>query len=119
MQQTIKAYNIASDYGIASITTVSTYQIAEIYGDFATALLTSERPRKLSSDELEMYDIMLEEQAYPFEEKAIEIHEKNANRVTQNIYDESVKMSFAALSKLLPGRYDKNELTEPLVDVLN
>ena len=49
------------------------------------------------------------EQAYPFEEKAIEIHEANSKRSHQGTYDDWVKQSFNALAKLLPARYNKAE----------
>jgi hypothetical protein len=61
---------------------------------------------------------MLEEQAFPFEEKAIELHEVNAHRTAEGIYDKWVKDSFTALAKLRPGRYGKVELTEVVVDAI-
>ena len=42
--------------------------------------MASERPKKLSKAELEQYNVLLEEQAFPFEEKAAELHEVNAHR---------------------------------------
>jgi cellulose synthase operon protein C len=61
---------------------------------------------------------MLEEQAYPFEEKAIELHEVNAQRASQGIYDEWVKRSFGALKELRPVRYGKTERSEGIVDAI-
>jgi len=119
LQESIDAYTAAADYGIAEITTASTYRIAQIYSDFGEGLFESERPKGLSGAELEQYDILLEEQAYPFEEKAIEIHEANANRATGGVYDKWVKKSFSALRKLSPVRYAKNERSELLNKVLN
>ena len=81
----------------------------EIYGHFAESLMKSQRPGSLNEEELEQYDILLEEQAYPFEEKAIEIHSANAKRTSEGLYDEWVKKSIAALSVLQPIRYAKNE----------
>ena len=52
---------------------------------------------------------LLEEQAYPFEEKAIEVHGVNAARTGSGIYDEWVRKSFAALAGLMPARYGKTE----------
>ena len=119
LQQTVDAYTAAADYGVAEITTASTYRIAQIYGDFGQGLFDSERPKGLSGEELEQYDILLEEQAYPFEEKAIEIHETNAGRVAGGVYDEWVKKSFSVLRKLNPVRYAKNERSELFNKVLN
>jgi len=119
MQQVLQAYAVAADYGVAEVATTATYRTAELYGDFGRALLDSQRPKGLSKDELEQYNVMLEEQAYPFEEKAIELHEINARRVRTGIYDEWVKKSFGALAKLRPVRYAKVEKGEGVFDALH
>ena len=118
MQEVLKAYTKAADYNIAEVTTASTYKIAQLYSDFGRSLLKSQRPKKLSKDELEQYDILLEEQAFPFEEKAIKIHETNVKRTHDGLYDTWIKRSFAALSQLVPGRYAKTERSENMIDVL-
>jgi cellulose synthase operon protein C len=119
MQQALQAYAIAADYGVPEAATAATYRTAELYGDFGKALLDSQRPKRLSKDELEQYNIMLEEQAYPFEEKAIELHEINTRRVRNGVYDDWVKRSFAALGKLRPARYAKVEKDERVIDALH
>ncbi len=118
MQTAIDAYTQAANYGVEEVTTASVYLLAEIYGSFGKELLNSERPAGLSPDELEQYDILLEEQAYPFEEKAITIHETNVERVKEGTYDEWVQKSFAALKKLRPVRYAKAEKSEAVVNAL-
>lgn len=118
MEEALAAYRAAGDYGIADITTASTYHAAQIYSDLGKALLNSERPKGLNTLELEQYNVLLEEQAYPFEEQAIALHEANARRAAEHIYDDWVKQSFAALSKLLPGRYGKAEKGEAYVDAI-
>jgi len=65
MQQVLQAYTVAADYGVAEVATTATYRTAEVYNDFGRALLESQRPKRLSKDELEQYNIMLEEQAFP------------------------------------------------------
>ena len=109
MQETLKAYAVASDYGVADVVTAATFQSATVYRDFGKALMNSERPKKLKKLELEQYNVMLEEQAFPFEEKATELHQSNARLATQGIYDAWVKRSFDALRELLPVRYGKSE----------
>lgn len=109
MEQVLQAYAAAAEVGVAEVTTTATYLSAALYQDFGRALLDSERPKKLSKAEREQYDVMLEEQAFPFEEKAIELHEANARRSTQGLYDEGVRQSFAALAKLKPVRWGKAE----------
>jgi hypothetical protein len=114
----LKAYAAAAEYGVADVSTAATYHTAELYSDFGKAMLNSQRPKKLSKLELEQYNVLLEEQAFPFEEKAIELHETNAKRTADGIYDKWVKDSFTALSKLRPGRYGKVELSEVVVDAI-
>ena len=115
MEKVVKSYDNAMKYRVAEITTAATFYIAEIYNDFASALLDSQRPKNLNADELEEYNLLIEEQAFPFEEKAIDIHAANAERVKDNIYDKWVKRSIAALAKLNPARYAKQEKTENYV----
>lgn len=119
LQQALQAYTIAADYGVPEAASTATYRTAELYNDFGKALLDSQRPKGLSKDELEQYNVMLEEQAYPFEEKAIELHEINARRVRGGLYDDWVKRSFAALGKLRPVRYAKAEKDEGVINALH
>jgi tetratricopeptide (TPR) repeat protein len=118
MQTALKAYTLAADYGIAEVTTASVYWLAEIYNEFGQELMDSERPPGLSADELEQYDILLEEQAYPFEEKSINIHESNVGRVGEGAYNEWIKKSFDKLRKLSPIRYSKSEKSESFAQLI-
>lgn len=118
METALQAYAAAADYGIAEVTTAATFETASIYQDFGAALLKSERPKALSAEELEQYDVLLEEQAFPFEEKAIELHELNAHRVGEGLYDRWVQRSFAALGSLRPVRYGKAERVEEDIDAI-
>jgi hypothetical protein len=116
MEAALKAYSQAADYQVAEVTTAATFESAELYRQLGKDLMSSERPKNLSKDELEQYDVLLEEQAFPFEEKAIKLHEVNAARAKDGNYDEWVQKSFAALAQLNPGRYGKVEIGEQLVE---
>ncbi|CAN5228736.1 tetratricopeptide repeat protein [soil metagenome] len=118
MKQALEAYARASEYGVAGVTTAANYQIADLYHALSRDLLASERPGSLDAAELEQYDVLIEEQAYPFEEKAIELHQANAARAADGIYDEWVRASFAALARLLPVRYAKVEISEEQVHAI-
>ncbi len=85
--------------------------MAELYHTLARDLMASERPKKLSAEEREQYDALLEEQAYPLEEQAIKLHELNTARTVDGVYDDSVQKSFKVLADMKPGRYGKVELT--------
>jgi TolA-binding protein len=116
MEAALKAYEAAADYQVADVTTAATFESADLYRQLGKDLMSSERPKNLSKDELEQYDVLLEEQAFPFEEKAIKLHEVNAARAKDGTYDEWVQKSFAALAQLNPGRYGKAEIGEQLVE---
>jgi TolA-binding protein len=118
MEDALKVYGQAADYGVAEVATASTFRIAEIYHDFSKSLIGSQRPKGLSADELEQYNVLLEEQAYPFEEKAIELHETNARRTAQGLYDSWIRNSYTALGKLRPVRYAKTEKSEVAIDAI-
>jgi tetratricopeptide (TPR) repeat protein len=116
MEAALKAYEAAADYQVADVTTAATFESAELYRQLGKDLMSSERPKNLKKDELEQYDVLLEEQAFPFEEKAIKLHEVNTARTKDGTYDEWVQKSFAALAQLNPGRYGKAEIGEQLVE---
>lgn len=109
LKKVVAAYEKTTTYGIEEFVTESTYGLGQVYGHLAEALMASERPKKLDAMALEQYEMLLEDQAYPFEEKAITIHETNSQRSWQGIYDQWVKQSFDSLALLLPGRYQKQE----------
>lgn len=104
----------AADYGDADVTTAATYEMGVLYQDFSKDLLGSPRPLKMGPLERQQYDLLLEEQAFPFEEKAIQFHEANLQRVAQGVYSVWVGRSLQALAQLDPAKYGKRELTEPV-----
>jgi len=118
MEDVINAYTEAADYGVAEVTTAATYQLGQVYEVFSRDLLASERPTDLDELALEEYELILEEQAYPFEEKAIDLYTANANRTPDGVYDEWVQKSFERLAGLIPARYAKTEQIEDVVTSL-
>lgn len=109
METVLQAYAQASASTVAEVVTAATFHTAALYQDFGQALLQSQRPQGLKDLALEQYNVMLEEQAFPFEEKAIELHTLNARRASTGLYDEWVRKSFEALRGLQPVRYGKSE----------
>ena len=118
METLLQAYAQASESGAPEVVTSATFHTAALYQDFGKALMHSQRPKSLNKAALEQYNVMLEEQAFPFEEKATELHEANARRAATGLYDEWVKKSFTALRDLRPVRYGKNERDEGAIDVV-
>jgi cellulose synthase operon protein C len=114
----LAAYKRALDYKVAETTTAATFEMAELYRQLAKDIMASERPRNLSKDEREQYDSLLEEQVYPFEEQAINLHEANTARAKDGLYDEWVKRSYGVLAELKPARYAKSEISQDVVTTL-
>ncbi len=97
------------DYQVGDVTAAATFYLAEIYFEFSVSLIKSERPTDLNDEELEQYELFIEEQAYPFEDKAISVHEKNMDLLDIGIYNEWIDKSLAKLAVLSPARYAKTE----------
>lgn len=112
LEDALAAYGRSADYGVAEVLTQATFETAELYHELARALKKSERPRDLDAAALDQYDLLLDEQIFPFEDKAITIHEGNAKRAATGLYDNWVQKSYAELAGLSPGRYGKGELPE-------
>lgn len=109
MKVAIQQFNSLVDYEVGDVTAAAAFYLAEIYADFSRDLKESERPARLSALEREEYDLALEEQAYPFEEKAIATYQSNLELVPRGVYNEWIEKSLQKLAKLVPARYDKPE----------
>ena len=119
LDKTIKAYQKVLSYGVAEFTTQASHRIGEVYHTLSRDLIESQRPKGLDELALEQYEILLEEQAYPFEDKAIEVYEANSRKAWLGIYDQWVERSFTALAELLPGRYAKEEQRVEVFDAIH
>ncbi|MBE0598512.1 MAG: tetratricopeptide repeat protein, partial [Desulfuromonadales bacterium] len=97
------------DYEVGEVTAAATFYLAEIYAHFSQALMESERPEGLSPLELEQYELAIEEQAYPFEEQAITVHQKNLELIPLGIYNLWIDRSLQKLAEFVPARYAKQE----------
>jgi len=118
MQKAVNLYGRASTYGISAITTEATYSIGKIYQAFSKALLTSDRPKNLSKNELEQYNILLEDKSFPFDDKAIEFFSTNLSHVKEGVYNDWLQKSYAQLKLLYPARYNRDVKLEGYVNVL-
>jgi tetratricopeptide (TPR) repeat protein len=111
MDVTIKGMSQLVGYEISDVTAAATYYIAETYSDFGRSLTQSERPTNLGAAELKEYEDALDEQAFPFEEKAIGVHEKNMEMLRAGVFNDWTKKSLERLTELMPGRYAKPEMS--------
>lgn len=111
MDITTRAFEDLVAYEVAEVTAAATFYIAETYMEFSTALMESERPAGLTEDEKVEYELVIEEEAYPFEEQAIDVHEANFELLAGGIYNVWVQKSLDQLAIFMPGRYAKNEIS--------
>jgi outer membrane protein assembly factor BamD (BamD/ComL family) len=119
MDGALSAFEALVDYEVGEVTAAATYYIAEIYFDFSVALLESERPGGLSASETLDYDMALEEEAFPFEDRGIEVHEANYELLATGVYNDWVQKSLDKLAVLMPARYAKNEISGGFVGSLD
>ncbi len=119
MDVAIAAFEALVDYEVAEVTAAATFYLAEIYFEFSVALIESERPAGLSEAEKVDYEMVIEEEAYPFEERAIRVHEENFELLSVGVYNPWVQKSLDKLAVLMPGRYAKNEISGGFVGSIN
>jgi len=119
MKQAIDYYQQVLNFQLAKSVPQATFNLAEMYRQLAADVMRSERPNDLDELALEEYEIVLEELAYPFEEKAIEIHISNTQSAWQDIYDPWIAKSFATLATLSPALYKKQERTHEVIHAIH
>ncbi|MDH3899723.1 MAG: tetratricopeptide repeat protein [Gammaproteobacteria bacterium] len=119
MEAALHQYEQAADYQVAGVTTAAAFRTADIYLQMGKALLESQRPANLSGEALDQYNLLLEEQAYPFEEQAIALHETNIERMNNGLYDDWIEKSLAQLAELVPARYAKQERSVAYVEAID
>jgi tetratricopeptide (TPR) repeat protein len=111
MDLAMVAFEGLVEYQVAEVTAAATFYIAEIYFEFSAALLDSERPAGLTAAEKVDYELVIEEEAYPFEERAIDVHQQNFELLAVGVYNPWVQQSLDKLAVMMPGRYAKNEIS--------
>jgi TolA-binding protein len=111
MDTATSAFGNLVGYEVGEVTAAATFYMAEIYSNFSRSLSESERPAGLNGAALQKYEDAIEEEAFPLEEKAIAVHEKNLELMSKGIYNAWTEKSLARLAVLKPGRYAKSEIS--------
>jgi tetratricopeptide (TPR) repeat protein len=119
MDATIKAMTGLVDYQIADVTAAATFYMAETYFDFSRSLKESERPADMKGANLEKFEADLDEAAYPFEDKAIKVHEKNMESLHAGVFNAWTEKSLSRLAEMVPGRYAKNEMSSGFIGAID
>jgi tetratricopeptide (TPR) repeat protein len=119
MDTTIKAMSGLVNYEIADVTAAATFYMAETYFDFSRSLKESERPADMKGANLEKFEADLDEAAYPFEDKAIKVHEKNMESLHAGVFNAWTEKSLSRLAEMVPGRYAKNEMSSGFIGAID
>jgi tetratricopeptide (TPR) repeat protein len=119
MNAAMAAFGQLVDYEVGEVTAAATYYMAEIYSNFSRALTQSQRPTDLDAAAMQDYELALEEEAFPFEEKAITFHAKNLELIRTGIYNAWIDKSLGRLAQLSPGRYAKSEISTGFLGALD
>jgi tetratricopeptide (TPR) repeat protein len=119
MDATIKAMSGLVNYEIADVTAAATFYMAETYFDFSRSLKESERPADMKGANLEKFEAGLDEAAFPFEEKAIKVHEKNMETLHAGVFNAWTEKSLSRLAEVMPGRYAKNEMSSGFIGAID
>lgn len=109
LDETRTWYRHAEALGGEAVASRCLYRRAELYRELAADIRASSIPEGLSELEASQYRLLLDEQAYPFEDKAIALHARNHQRLGEGHYDRWVRQSLAALGELFPGRYARKQ----------
>jgi len=118
MEQAAGYLNQTIDFGLAEPSTYATTMLGDIYRNLSQALMKSARPKELDALALEQYEILLEEQALPFEDQAIEFYELNLKWIAEGIYTPGIAASLERLRAIMPARYDKPEQVPSYVEAI-
>ncbi|HEY6293300.1 MAG TPA: tetratricopeptide repeat protein, partial [Terriglobia bacterium] len=119
MDATIKAMGGLVDYEIADETAAATFYMAETYFNFSRSLKESERPADLKAADVDKFEADLDEAAYPFEEKAIKVHEKNMEMLHAGVFNDWTEKSLSRLAEMVPGRYAKSEMSSGFISAID
>jgi len=96
------------------------FKMGLVLGSFKDSIIESERPVDLSAEDLEDYNFLLEERAYPYEEQSVKAYEKAlALGIEYKAYDEWVMKSLGMLSNIRPALYRRELGAERSTPVFN
>lgn len=82
------------------------YQLGLCYQDFSGALFAAPLPSNLTPEEIQIYQVELQNQALPIEEQAIESFESAIKKSYElNVYTQTSKNAYMQLSQFKPQQY--------------
>jgi TolA-binding protein len=110
LQEVIRNFVSAGKYKVADVITASNFFIGRSLEIFKDDILTSPRPEGLTEVQLEEYNLLLDEMAFPFEEKALNAYRVNIQRAVKlELLDEWIEKSYERMAQLAPWAYEREE----------
>ncbi len=110
LQRVIREFVAAGEYRTADVITASNFFIGRALELFKEDILSSPKPQGLAGVELEEYDLLLQEMAFPFEEKALEAYRVNIQRsITLELLDPWIERSYTRMAEMAPWAYQRDE----------
>lgn len=107
MKEILDDYKYVIASKVAELLPESFYRMGLVFEGFRDALLSSERPADLSKKELEDYNFLLEEKAYPLEEQAVKAYEASLTASVEYGGNELIQKDIERLSMLRPAAYKR------------
>ncbi|MEQ5833958.1 tetratricopeptide repeat protein [Marinobacter sp. NFXS9] len=108
LEAAVGRYDEARKLGDDTVRSRALFGEAELFRTLARDIMDSQRPDTLNELEQAQYGVLLEEQAYPFEEKAIDLHARNHQLIADGVYNPWVRRSLDVLGQMFPGRYKRD-----------
>jgi tetratricopeptide (TPR) repeat protein len=110
LQGVIREFVAAGSYKTSDVITASNFLIGRALELFKDDILASPVPPGLTQPEQEEYDLLLQEMAFPFEEKALNAYRVNIKRsVTLEILDPWIEKTYERMAELAPWAYQRDE----------
>ncbi len=110
LQVVIRDFVAAGKYRTADVITASNYFIGRALELFKEGILSSPKPEGLTPPELQEYELLLQEMAFPFESKALDAYKVNIQRsVKLELLDPWIEKTFERMAELAPWSYLRNE----------
>ena len=108
LNRIIKDYSDMASYKMPELLTEMFFSMGIALENFRDSILHSERPSDLTKEELEEYNFLLEEKAYPYDEKAVRAYE-NSLQISREykVYNEWMQKGLERLANLRPVLYKR------------
>ncbi|MDF1535536.1 MAG: tetratricopeptide repeat protein [bacterium] len=110
LQAVIREFVAAGNYRTSDVITASNFFIGRALELFKEDILASPVPPGLDQEAREEYDLLLQEMAFPFEEKALNAYRVNIKRsVTLEMLDPWIEKTYERMAELAPWAYQRDE----------